>query len=150
MKWSPIVLVLIAWMAVPCAAQGPKEKDKESKARESRTTIHLSPGELSATPEMWFYEQALRQYQDPKTAVRQKAEFRVAERQRRLTSLKWYGISNARPRVGTDPVHGDFAPVWTSGNHYHPYRWSPSGYGTVVIRAEAPAAPERAAYLTVP
>ncbi len=150
MRWSPIVLLLMAWMAVPCNAQGPKEKERESKARESRTTIRLSPGELSATPEMWFYEQALRQYQDPKTVVRQKAEFRVAERQRRLTSMKWYGMSNARPRLGTDPVHGDFAPVWTSGNYYRPNQWSLSGFGTVVVRPAAPAASERAAYMTVP
>ncbi len=150
MKWSPIALVLIASLAVPCTAQEAKEKGKESKAREAKTTIHLSPGELSATPEMWFYEQALRQYQDPKTAVRQKAEFRVAERQRRLAALKWYGLSNARPRMGSDFVHGDPAASWTSGHAYYPNRWSSSGFGAVLVRPAAPASPERAAYLTVP
>jgi hypothetical protein len=150
MKWSPIALVLIASLAVPCTAQEPKEKSKASNARESRTTIRLSPGELSATPEMWFYEQALRQYQDPKTAVRQKAEFRVAERQRRLAALKWYGLSNARPRMGSDFVHGDPVASWTSGHTYYPNRWTSAGYGTLVVRPAAPAAPERPAYLTVP
>ena len=44
----------------------------------------VSPGELKSTPEMWFYDQALRQYKDPKTAVRAKADFRDEQRQRRL------------------------------------------------------------------
>ena len=47
---------------------------------------------------MWFYDQAMRQYKDPKMAVRAKAEFRAQERMRRLESMKWFGFSNSRPR----------------------------------------------------
>ena len=56
-----------------------------------------SPGELKATPEMWFYDQAMRQYKDPKMAVRAKAEFRASNGMRRLESMKWFGFSNSRP-----------------------------------------------------
>lgn len=58
----------------------------------------VSPGDLKTTPEMWFYEQAMRQYKDPKAAVRAKADFRDEQRQRRLESMKWFGLSNSRPR----------------------------------------------------
>jgi hypothetical protein len=83
-----------------------------------------SPGELKPTAEMWFYEQALRQYQDPKLAVRQAAEFRGQQRQQRLAAMQWYGLSNARPRASSDPFHSDYAPGWTSNNLYYPNRWT--------------------------
>ena len=47
---------------------------------------------------MWFYEQSLREYNDPKTAVRAKADFRPGQRRRRMESMKWFGFSNFRPR----------------------------------------------------
>ncbi len=67
----------------------------------------VTPGELKATPEMWFYDQAARQYRDPKMAVRAKAEFRNDQRMRRIESMKWFGMSNSRPHANTDPCHGD-------------------------------------------
>ena len=48
------------------------------------TDTLVSPGEPKSTPEMWFYDQAMRQYKDPKAAVRAKADFRDEQRQRRL------------------------------------------------------------------
>ncbi len=113
-------------------------------------TIHIAPSSLSATQDMWFYEQQLRQYQDPKFAVRQKAEFRAAERQRRLTAQKWYGISNARPLAGTDPVHGQYAPVWTSGNPYRPFQWAAPMGTTVVVRPDTQSPIPSRGYMTLP
>ena len=84
----------------------------------------VSPGELKATPEMWFYDQAMRQYKDPKTAVRAKADFRDEQRQRRLESMKWFGFSNARPRASSDPFHNDYSPSWVSSPGYYPSRWN--------------------------
>ena len=83
-----------------------------------------SLGELKATPEMWFYEQAARQYKDPKMAVRANAEFRAEQRLRRLESMKWFGFSNSRPSVSSDPIHGDYSPMWTSSPGYYPSRWT--------------------------
>jgi hypothetical protein len=90
-----------------------------------QTTI--SPGELKATPEMWFYEQSLRQYKDPKMAVRAKAEVYAHQRLQRLESMKWFGLSNSRPRANSDPYHGDYSPQWTANPGYYPSRWSGMG-----------------------
>ena len=60
---------------------------------------------------MWFYQQAMRQYQDPKLAVRQAAELRGQQRQQRLAAMQWYGLSNSRPRASSDPFHGDYRPA---------------------------------------
>jgi len=84
----------------------------------------VSPGEVKSTPEMWFYEQAMRQYKDPKTAVRAKADFRDEQRQRRLESMKWFGFSNSRPRASSDPFHNDYSPGWVSCPGYYPARWN--------------------------
>jgi hypothetical protein len=87
----------------------------------------VSPGELKTTPEMWFYEQAMRQYKDPKVAVRAKAEYRAEQRQRRIESMKWFGFSNSRPRAIGDPYSSDYAPGWVSNPGYYPARWSGIG-----------------------
>jgi hypothetical protein len=84
----------------------------------------VSPGELKATPEMWFYDQALRQYKDPQMAVRAQADLRVQQRQRRLESMKWFGLSNSRPRASSDPFHTDYSPGWVSNPGYYPSRWN--------------------------
>ena len=84
----------------------------------------VSPGELKSTPEMWFYDQAMRQYNDPKMAVRAKADFRDEQRQRRLESMKWFGLSNSRPRASSDPFHNDYSPCWVGCPGYYPGRWN--------------------------
>jgi hypothetical protein len=84
----------------------------------------VSPGELKATPEMWFYEQAMRQYKDPKMAVRARAEFRANQRQQRLESMRWFGFSNSRPRASSDPYNGDYSPGWSANPGYYPWRWN--------------------------
>ena len=99
----------------------------------------ISPGELKATPEMWFYEQYMRQYQDPKMAVRANAEFQADQRQRRLAAMHWFGFSNSRLRACSDPVHGDSSPGWTSNNSSYPYRWGGIG-PTLYIARPVPAA----------
>ena len=71
-----------------------------------RTIPIMSPGEVTATPEMWFYEQALQRYDDPKYAIRAAAEQRAAQRRARIAAMEWYGYSNSRPLWGIDPVHG--------------------------------------------
>jgi hypothetical protein len=88
--------------------------------------------EISPTPEMWFYEQYMQQYQDPQAAVRKKAEYRSEMRERRLAAMKWFGFSNSRPRVGTDPFNGDYAPAWTSNNRWYPNQWSGVGPNYVI------------------
>ena len=124
----PILLLLVA---VTAMAQQPAAKKAGPKG-------NISPGELTPTPEMWFYEQYRLQHQDPKAMVRRRAEFRADQRERRLAAMKWFGFSNARPRAGTDPFHGDSSPCWTSGNANYPFRWNGVGAPSVVVRPFGP------------
>ena len=87
----------------------------------------VSVSELKVTPEMWYYDQAMRQYKDPRMAVRANAEFRADQRHRRLESMKWFGFSNSRPRASSDPFHGDYSPGWVANTGYYPARWSGVG-----------------------
>jgi hypothetical protein len=84
----------------------------------------FASGDLKVTPEMWFYDQAMRQYNDPKVILRARAEYRTQERQRRLESMRWFGMSNSRPRASSDPIHGDYSPSWVSNPGYYPWRWN--------------------------
>ena len=128
MKWLPLALPLgLLVTAVPALAQAPTANDVRF-----RNTI--SVGEVTPTPEMWFYEQYVQQYQDPKLAVRRKAEERAAQRRARLAAMRWFGFSNARPRAGTDVVHGDYSPGWSSRSANYPFRWSGYGTAAVVVR----------------
>jgi hypothetical protein len=129
MKWLGIALCLVLFLAAaPAFAEKPV-------VGEIGFSGGISPGELAPTPEMWFYEQYAHQYQDPKAAVRQKAEFRAAQRQARIAARRWFGFSNARPTAASDPIHGTYSPGWTSNGHY-PFRWSGFGPAVVVLRTE--------------
>ena len=128
MRWLPTLFALgVMLTAAPVLAQAPAEDD----AQFTRT---ISVGEVTPTPEMWFYQQYRSQYEDPKVAVRQKAEERSSQRRGRIASRRWYGFSNIRPKAGTDVVHGDYSPSWSSGVSNYPFRWSGRGAASVVVR----------------
>jgi hypothetical protein len=84
----------------------------------------ISFGDLKVTPEMWFYEQAMRQYKDPKMMVRARAAYSSEQRMHRIESMRWFGFSNGRPQASLDPYHGDYSPRWVSTPSYYPSRWS--------------------------
>jgi hypothetical protein len=146
MKWLASASFLFLFLVAPAEAQSPQKQGSSPpvarpapptiapaafspQGQTSSPGIHISAGELTATPEMWFYEQSLRQYNDPKWVLRQKAEFRSAERARRIETLRWYGFSSARPTTGADPIHGYYGPRWTSA-------WSIAA-PTIVVASEA-------------
>ncbi len=147
MKKYALALVLALVPTAAAFAQKPAtEKPAAEKANADRPvaaapaprdTIRVgSMGELVPTPEMWFYEQERRRGDDPQLIVRANAQQRAADRHARIASLAWYGLSNSRPSVSPDPVQGDFAPRWTSGN-YMPMRWNGGGPGpTIILQAD--------------
>lgn len=107
--------------------------------RPTRTGLGLStvisPGELKVTPGMWYYDQALRRYNDPKAMVRAKAEYCAWQRAKRLAAMRWFGFSNSRPRASADPYNGDYSPRWTANPGYFPSRWNGVGQaGAYYIR----------------
>ena len=92
----------------------------------TRPNVSMSSGELQPTPEMWFYEQEMREYKDPKNAVRANAEFAAKQRAARLAAMRWFGFSNSRPRVSADPVDV-YPPAWASNTPLQPNRWQATG-----------------------
>jgi len=98
----------------------------------------VSPSDLdspSMSQEMWFYTQELRRYDDPKQAVRRKAEQKAADRSARLAALKWYGYSNLRPQASAAPWMGTYSPYW-AGNSWDPYQHVGVGWPGTALRVE--------------
>jgi hypothetical protein len=85
----------------------------------------------ATTPDMWYYEQAQREYNNPKLAVRHKAEVEAALRQQRIAARDWYGVSNSRPIANPTPSHGTYSPRFIS-NSRNPFLWNNSATGTMV------------------
>jgi hypothetical protein len=75
------------------------------------------------TPEMWFYQQESRRWEDPRQAVRRKAEFKAAQRERRIAAMQWYGFSNSRPTVNPILFSGSYSPGWGSNYRGDPDLW---------------------------
>ncbi len=115
-------LLLPAFCLVCCAVLTAQEPAKP--ARDIRH--EFSPGVVPPTAEMWFYEQERNRHDDPKLAVRRKAEFKAAQRGNRIASLHWYGMSNSRPAASATPWFGTYSPTWSS-NSSDPYRWNATG-----------------------
>jgi hypothetical protein len=134
-RLSLLALVISLGAISDAAAQTAIDGAIEPTVDQPRVTTQaptISPGQLQATPEMWFYEQERLRYLDPKNAVRVNAEFRAGQRARRLAALKWFGFSNARPTANPDPFHGSYSPRWVSGG-YIPSQWSGAGGAAVII-----------------
>ena len=89
--------------------------------------------EPNLPPHAWYYLQEQKRWDDPRLAVRRKAEFRAAQRQKRLASMRWFGYSKARPIASTTPVMDHYSPFW-SGNSNHPFIWIGEGWPTTAWR----------------
>lgn len=130
MKWASIAMgVGLVSMATLTWAAPPVVKQQQQPGK---TTITISTGDITPTPEMWFYEQSWLRYQDPKNAVRQRAEFRANQREQRIASLQWFGLSNQRPTSSVDLIHNDGVPHWTSGSAAYPLRLNASASPAVI------------------
>jgi hypothetical protein len=121
---------LLALVATrPCIAQDAAVNLR----REAAANHENSLGTVTPTTEMWFYEQERKRHDDPKLAVRRRAEQRGQERHERLASLQWYGLSNSRPTVSPTPWYGGYSTYWGS-NTYDPLRWRPVQPSFVIAR----------------
>lgn len=114
--WIPLSLVVVASVST-CWAQ-----DASLDLRRDEPARNEALSGLSPTPEMWFYQQERDRYDDPKMAVRRRAELRGQQRGDRLAALKWYGMDNSRPTVSGTPWFGSYGAYWGS-NTYDPLRW---------------------------
>jgi hypothetical protein len=129
-----LVFALVALLM--CYAGAASAQNRNERGGSERP---ISLGELTPTPEMWFYEQARRDYENPKNAVRRKAEYQAAQRQHRLAAQRWFGYNNSRPLAGADPMYGLGSPRWT-GNGYDAFEWRGIGGTTILYKADNGAA----------
>ena len=123
-------IVFAVMLFVVPAATAQEGSSNDSKVMPNVT---VSTGQVTATPEMWFYEQRLREYMDSKMAVRRVAEQKAAQRRARIAARKWYGLSNLRPTASPDPYNGSYSPRWGGNNSLYPNLWSGYGPSYVVL-----------------
>ncbi|HVA46077.1 MAG TPA: hypothetical protein VNH11_06855 [Pirellulales bacterium] len=117
--------------SVPAFAQSPRASQRaaaaSAKAKADLEAVHEElPHRTSMTqmtPEMWLYTQEMQRRDDPKEAVRRKAEFRTAQRQRRIAAREWFGYSNSRPTVNPDPYIAGYSAHWSANNAVRPDQW---------------------------
>ena len=121
-----LLFVCLFALAAPAAAQDPSPSD---------VLVEVSPGALTPTPEMWYYQQELRRRNNPQELVKARAQFRAEQRVRRIAALKWYGMSASRPIARPDNVFGSFSPSWV-GNTPDPYQWRPASNHYLVLRPQ--------------
>lgn len=100
-------------------AQGPAPAKPRAA---SIATEHVPDG---ATTEGWLSPAVGRQA-TPQEAVRRKAELRAAQRQQRLESQRWFGVTNLRPSASPVPFYGSYSPTW-AGSAADPHLWYGSG-----------------------
>ena len=117
-------------IAATADAQQPQPPVRPSKKAALDSHIPISLGQLAPTPEMWFYDQAMRRRSDPHAMVQERAGYDAAQRQRRLATQRWFGISNARPSANVTPLMGAYSPTWVS-NTANPMQWSGQNNGAV-------------------
>jgi hypothetical protein len=120
--------LLMAVMALACSAGSTSAQTElfDEAPRSAAEPAVALPSSGPVTPEMWLYMHEYQRYQQPKEAVRRKAEIRAAQRQRRLESQRWFGFSNLRPIANPVPFYGSYSPAWI-GNPSQPFDWY--GYG---------------------
>lgn len=121
----------VAILAALAASRAQAEPPKVMPTSATSSAVDLSTGQVTATPDMWFYEQELRRYDDPRNAIRAQAAMKTAQRNARLAAMQWYGLSNSRPLSGCDPLHGVYSPRWVS-NGYMPSEWVGAAGATTI------------------
>jgi len=72
----------------------------------------------------WNREQRSAARQDALSNFQRKAEARAEQRQARMASLSWYGMSNGRPSGAATPFTSRYGSAWESPGG-RPYSWYP-------------------------
>lgn len=92
-------------LELPAPPAEPVTVATEKPVLADRYEVSFEDSSMSvSTPEMWFYLQALKRYDDPQNARRRRAEQVAAERRARIAAQKWFGISKSRPQANPSPI----------------------------------------------
>ena len=87
--------------------------------------LHSTVSETTPQQEpSWYREQASTAKADSLKIIQQKAQVRAGQRNSRMASMQWYGMSNARPQASATPYTGRYSPAWEMPGG-RPYAWYP-------------------------
>jgi len=129
MRLLPLAALAAVWLASASSTLA-----QESGRKPLIYGGDISMGELTPTPEMWFYQQELRQFQDPHAMVRRRAESKAAQRHARIESSAWFGVYNSRPTTQYTPfMGGTYGPAFGGSRDFN--RWYPSHRPMIFIRS---------------
>jgi hypothetical protein len=81
--------------------------------------------------ENWYYPQPTYR-PNPRAIIHEKAQTRAAQRQTRLASLSWYGMSNLRPTAAPTPFTSRYSPVWEMPGG-RPFAWHDRNWPSYVL-----------------
>jgi hypothetical protein len=133
-KVIPLAACGLLLTLAPAFAQAPRGSQRQPAAPSNPPAVDIDklprPGSMSMsqmTPEMWLYMQERERHDDAKEAVRRKAEFRTAQRQRRIAAREWFGYSNSRPAANSDPWMAGYSAHWSANNAMRPDQWIGNG-----------------------
>jgi hypothetical protein len=76
----------------------------------------------SASDNWYDYDQQPQYRPNPTAIIQQKAQYRAMQRQARIASMQWYGMSNARPTAAATPFCSMYSPAWQMPGG-RPYAW---------------------------
>ncbi len=134
-----VASVCLFAVALTAVAQGQGELPPAYSPSDRASVPATIPGisQSQMTPEMYLYLYELRRHEDPKQAVRRKAELKTAQRMQRLAAQKWFGVSNARPMASAQPFMDMYSPRWI-GNGYNAFDWAGvNGGGVTVLQIDS-------------
>lgn len=77
-----------------------------------------------------------RRDEQAREAIQRRAEFKAAQRAKRIETMKWFGYSNSRPSASSVPFMGTYSPTWV-GNGSIPSHWSGVNGWSTSVRVEA-------------
>lgn len=120
-----VALATSILLVTPLVAQQPRRSDTQPGAASGHKRVR-APNDAYAVPPG--------QMEHPAVAVRRNAQFRAAQRRRRIAARRWFGLSNSRPMASATPWMGAYSPYWMS-NTGQPFGWAGVGR-TTVIRSE--------------
>lgn len=77
----------------------------------------------------WYSQQVAEDLPSPRQLIFHKAQARAAQRNARMTSMAWYGMSNARPTAAPTPFMTLYSPVWQQPGG-RPFAWYTANWPT--------------------
>jgi hypothetical protein len=98
------------------------------RAQERSNDNSPAAGERDQT----WYQQPSNYQPNTRAIIHQKAQSRAAQRDARLASLHWYGMSNSRPTAAPTPFSSLYSPVWQQPGG-RPFAWSTASWPSSVV-----------------